>query len=97
MLLIDRCQAKCTFHIHITLWLFVKRSYISYHIDKWGKIQIKREEGHTWSLLRRTVSVVLLPPGFAAFQNCFCAEYLFMGHSLNRQSEEKKKKKVDKV
>lgn len=34
--------------------------------------------------------MVLLPPGFAAFQNCFCAEYLFMGHSLNRQSEEKK-------
>lgn len=34
--------------------------------------------------------MVLLPPGFAAFQNCFCAEYLFMGHSLKRQSEERK-------
>lgn len=33
------------------------------------------------------MSVVLVPPGLAAFQNCFCAEYLFMGHSLNRQSE----------
>lgn len=32
--------------------------------------------------------MVLLPPGFAAFQNCFCAEYLFIGQSLNRQSEE---------
>lgn len=32
--------------------------------------------------------MVLLPPGFAAFQNCFCAEYLFIGHSLKRQSEE---------
>lgn len=41
--------------------------------------------------------MVLLPPGFAAFQNCFCAEYLFMGHSLNRQSEETKQDdKVDK-
>lgn len=45
---------------------------------------------HTWSLLRSTASVVLLPPGFAAFQNCFCAEYLFIGHSLKRQSEETK-------
>lgn len=42
---------------------------------------------HTWSLLRSTASVVLLPPGFAAFQNCFCAEYLFIGHSLKRQSK----------
>lgn len=45
----------------------------------------------TCSLLRSTVSVVLFPPGFAAFQNCFWAEYLFMGHSLNRQSERKDK------
>lgn len=36
--------------------------------------------------------MVLLPPGLAAFQNCFCAEYLFMGHSLKRQSEEDKKR-----
>lgn len=49
---------------------------------------MKVRRAHTWSLLRRTVSVVLLPPGFAAFQNCFCAEYLFIGHSLKRQSEE---------
>lgn len=45
----------------------------------------------TWSLLSRTVSVVLFPPGLAAFQNCFCAEYLFMGHSLNRQSTERER------
>lgn len=32
------------------------------------------------------MSVVLFPPGFAAFQNCFWAEYLFIGHNLNRQS-----------
>ena len=38
------------------------------------------------------MSVVLLPPGFAAFQNCFCAEYLFIGHSLKRQSKENKKR-----
>lgn len=43
----------------------------------------------TWSLFSSTVSVVLFPPGFAAFQNCFCAEYLFMGHSLKRQSGKK--------
>lgn len=40
----------------------------------------------TCSLLSSTASVVLLAPGFAAFQNCFWAEYRFMGHSLNRQS-----------
>lgn len=28
----------------------------------------------------------VFPPGFAAFQNCFWAEYRFMGHSLKRQS-----------
>lgn len=54
-------------------------------------MKVKRK--HTWSLLRRTVSVVLLPPGFAAFQNCFCAEYLFIGHSLKRQSEERQEEK----
>lgn len=37
--------------------------------------------------------MVLLPPGLAAFQNCFCAEYLFIGHSLKRQSEGDKKEK----
>lgn len=39
------------------------------------------------------MSVVLLPPGFAAFQNCFCAEYLFIGHSLKRQSRGGNKKR----
>lgn len=39
------------------------------------------------------MSVVLLPPGFAAFQNCFCAEYLFIGHSLKRQSVHRGEKK----
>lgn len=47
----------------------------------------------TWSLVRRSVSVVLLPPGFAAFQNCFCAEYRFIGHSLKRQSGERRQEK----
>lgn len=55
--------------------------------------EIKYIVSLTWSLLRSTVSVVLLPPGFAAFQNCFCAEYLFMGHSLKRQSGERGREK----
>lgn len=53
-----------------------------------GMIVLKHLLAHTWSLLRSTASVVVLPPGLAAFQNCFCAEYLFIGHSLKRQSEE---------
>ncbi len=58
---------------------------------------MKVQRARTWSLLRRTVSVVLLPPGFAAFQNCFCAEYLFIGHSLKRQSEERGQEEKDEV
>lgn len=46
----------------------------------------------TCNLLSSTVSVVLFPPGLAAFQNCFWAEYLFIGHNLNRQSERKNRK-----
>jgi len=43
-----------------------------------------------------TVSVVLFPPGFAAFQNCFWAEYLFIGHNLNRQSGRENSKHTQK-
>ena len=44
------------------------------------------EERLTWSFLRRMASVEAAPLCFIAFQNCFCAEYLFIGHILNRQS-----------
>lgn len=47
---------------------------------------------HTCNLLSSTASVVLLAPGLAAFQNCFCAEYRFIGHSLKRQSRKKNKR-----
>lgn len=40
--------------------------------------------------------MVLLPPGFAAFQNCFCAEYLFIGHSRKRQSGERRQEEKGK-
>lgn len=46
----------------------------------------------TCSLLSSTASVVLLAPGLAAFQNCFWAEYRFMGHSLKRQSRRERNK-----
>lgn len=50
---------------------------------------------HTCSLLSSTASVVLLAPGLAAFQNCFWAEYRFMGHSLKRQSRRERNKTCD--
>lgn len=40
----------------------------------------------TWSLLIRLASVFPFPLCLAAFQNCFWAEYLFMGHIFIRQS-----------
>lgn len=46
----------------------------------------------TCSFLNRSPCVLLFPcfPCFA-FQNCFWAEYLFMGHTLKRQSGEEEK------
>lgn len=40
----------------------------------------------TCNLLSKFVSVFELALCFAAFQNCFCAEYRFIGHTLMRQS-----------
>ena len=41
----------------------------------------------TWSFLRSTASAASVAPDcLEAFQNCFWAEYLFIGHILNRQS-----------
>lgn len=42
--------------------------------------------GLTCNLFKRLVSVLDPIVCLAAFQNCFCAEYLFMGHILNKQS-----------
>lgn len=56
------------------------------------KIWIGLTKYITCSFLNRSPCVLLFPcfPCFA-FQNCFWAEYLFMGHTLKRQSEEEEK------
>lgn len=53
----------------------------------WGK-----KWSFTCNFLNRSPCVLLFPcfPCFA-FQNCFWAEYLFMGHTLKRQSGEEDK------
>jgi hypothetical protein len=40
---------------------------------------------------------VVAAPDRWATQNCFWAEYLFIGHILNKQSEKRKKCNVDTV
>lgn len=50
----------------------------------WDK---KVMEELTCNLFSRLVSVFEPMLCFAAFQNCFWAEYLFMGHILNKQSK----------
>lgn len=59
-----------------------------------GIDKIKSTDSDFWkcctcNFLNRSPCVLLLPcfPCFA-FQNCFWAEYLFMGHTLKRQSGE---------
>lgn len=44
----------------------------------------------TCSFVSNTVSLAVDSIGLADFQNCFCAEYRFMGHILKRQSRQEK-------
>lgn len=63
---------------------------------KWkkGDRQEKHNEtkGSTCNFLNRSACVLLFPCfPCLAFQNCFWAEYLFMGHTLKRQSAEEER------
>lgn len=86
----DTCsRKKDTSHKHKATGFVSILHYVQHNkTRKADKVKVKRTL--TWSLVRRRVSVVLFPPGFAAFQNCFCAEYLFIGHSLKRQSADRR-------
>lgn len=68
-------------------------SYYSFWDAKANEdLDTDRDKKFTCNFLNRSPCVLLFPcfPCFA-FQNCFWAEYLLMGHTLKRQSGEEVK------
>lgn len=68
-----------------------KTETLSSNLDVDCKIKNKKT-GYTCNFLNRSPCVLLFPCfPCLAFQNCFWAEYLFIGHTLKRQSAEEEK------